>query len=123
MCRPWRFADLEVGFEVLELLEIVPVLEDDRRPAVLERPDDQVQVSSAFRALIEGIEAEEMADDLLESRLRVVEPEADAIPRIDVHPVEELIVEDARLLQEAALLVDIVLGLGHGAGRDTRRPS
>src|SRR5712692_8460869 len=120
---PDQFADLEVRFEVLELLEIVPVLEDDGRAAVPERPDDQVQVPPAFRPLVEGVEAEEMADDLLEPRLRVIEAEPDPIPRIDVHSVEELVVEDARFLEDAALLVDIVLRLGHGAGRDARRPS
>jgi len=49
---PDLLADLKVGFEVLELLEIVPVLVDDRRAAVLDRPDDQVQVPPAFRSFV-----------------------------------------------------------------------
>src|SRR5438309_11639102 len=120
---PDLLADLQVGFEVLEFLEIVPVLIDDRRATVLHRPDEQVQVPPAFRPFVEGVKAEEMSDDLIESRLWVVEPEADTIAGIEVHPVEEVVVEDARLLLDAAILVDIVLLLRHGAGRERRRPS
>src|SRR5438309_5113135 len=120
---PDLLADLQVGFKVLKFLEIVPVLVDDRAATVLHRPDDQVQVPPAFRPFVKGVKAEEMADDFIESRLWVVEPEADTIAGIDVHPVEELVVEDARLLQDSALLVDVVLLLRHGAGRERRRPS
>src|SRR5205807_8648864 len=118
-----QFADLEIGLEVLELLEVVPVLEHHDRAAVLDRPDDEVQVAPALGPLIQGIKTEEMADDLLEARLWVVEPETDPVARVDVHPVQELVIEDARLLEDAALLVDIVFLLGHGAGRERHRPS
>src|SRR5207302_8968231 len=95
---PDLLADLQVGFEVLEFLEIVPVLIDDRRATVLHRPDDQVQVPPAFRPFVKGVKAEEMADDLIEYRLWVVEPDADRIAGIDDHTVVELVSEDARLL-------------------------
>src|SRR5439155_235129 len=68
-------AHVEIRLHDLELLEVVPVFVDDRRPTVLHKPDHEVQVAATFRALEQGVEAEEMADDLLESGLRIVEAE------------------------------------------------
>src|SRR5207237_1854137 len=41
-------AHLEVWLHDLELLEVVPVLVNDRRPTVLHEPDHEVQVAAAF---------------------------------------------------------------------------
>src|SRR5439155_21181071 len=65
----------------------------------------------------------EMAHDLLESGLRIVEAEPDSVARADVHPLEELVIEDPGLLEDPALLGDIVLRLGHGAYREGLGPS
>src|SRR5256886_12789858 len=104
-------ADFHVRLEVLELLEVVPILVQDGRPTVLHRADHEVQVPAAFGSLVEGVEAEEVSDDLLEAGLGIVEAETDAIARVDVHPVHELVIEDARLLEDAALLSYFVLRL------------
>src|SRR2546428_12900766 len=61
-----------------------------------------------------------MADHLFEAGMGIVEAETDAVPRKDVHLLEELFVEDPRLLQDATLLGDVVLRLRHGAQPDSR---
>src|SRR5438552_18363741 len=61
-------AHLEVRLHDLELLEVVPVLVNNRRPTVPHEPDPEVPVAAAFRALAPGAEAEERAQDLLEPR-------------------------------------------------------
>src|SRR5438552_11374444 len=66
-------AHLEVRLHDLELLEVVPVLVNDRRPTVLHEPDHEVQVAAAFRALEQGVDAEGMSEDFLESGLWMVE--------------------------------------------------
>ena len=71
--------DLKVRLHDLELLEVVPVLVDDRRAAVLHEAEHEVQVPAALRPFVEGVEAQEVPSDLLEAGLRVVEAKADAI--------------------------------------------
>src|SRR2546422_5614972 len=116
-------ADFVVRLEVLELLQVVPILVEDRRPTVLHRANHEVQVPATLGPFVEGVEAEEVPDDLLEAGLGIIETEADAIARVDVHPFQELVIEDARLLEDAALLRDVVLRLRHGAKQETHRPS
>src|SRR3989449_4211975 len=106
-----------VRLEDFVLLEVVPVLVDHRRASVLHGPNHEVQVAPALRALVERIEPKEMADHLLEAGMGIVEAETDAVTRKDVHLFEELLVEDPRLLENATLLCDVVLGLRHGAQR------
>src|SRR3989454_11227997 len=113
--------DFHVRLEDFVLLEVVPVLVDHGRAAILHGPDHEVQVAPALRALVERVEPEEMADHLLEAGMRVIEAETDAVTRKDVHLFGELFVEDPRLLEDATLLRDVVLGLRHGALRDSPR--
>src|SRR5438093_10767685 len=116
-------AQLDDWHHDMYILEFVADLVSDRRPTFLHEPDHEVQVAAAFRALEQGVEAEEMAHDLLESGLRIVEAEPDSIAREDVHPLEELVIEDPRLLEDPALLGNIVLRLGHGAYREGLGPA
>src|SRR5947199_10793392 len=110
-----------VRLEDFVLLEVVPVLVDHRRASVLHGPDHEVQVAPALRALIEGVEPEEMANHLLEPGMGIVETEADAVAWKDIHLFEELFVEDPRLLEDPTLLRDVVRGLRRGAQRDSPR--
>src|SRR5947199_8435387 len=93
-------AHLEVWLHDLELLEVVPVFVDDRRPTVLHEPDHEVQVAATFRAFEKGVKAEEVADDLLESGLRIAEAEADPVAGAHVHPPAELVIDHPRRLAD-----------------------
>src|SRR5438445_579452 len=91
------------------------------QPLALASALEKLEIANRRRPLVEGVESEKMAKHLLEAGMRVVEAEPDAVPRIDVHLLQELLVEDACFLQDAALLRDVVLQLRHGAQRDTHR--
>src|SRR2546423_14529037 len=110
--------DLNVRLHDLELLEVVPVLVDDRRAAVLHEAEHEVQVPAALRPFVEGVEAQEAPSDLLEAGLRAVEAEADAIARADVHPFQELLVAYARFLHDTTVLGAVVFRFCHGAVRE-----
>src|SRR5438445_12289114 len=99
---PDLVADLRVRFEDLVLLEVVPVLVDDRRAAVLHGPDSEVQIAPAPGALVEGLDTETIADPLFEAGMRVVAAAPDAAPRMNVPPLQAPPVGYALLLSRAA---------------------
>src|SRR5207249_12239736 len=105
------------------VLDVVASSGDNGRASDFLGTDHEVHVAPALRAFVERVEPEEMGNHLLEPGMGIVETEADAVARKDIHLLEERFVEDPRLLEDATLLRDVILELRHGALRDSRRSS